>query len=106
MSDGQIQLVLIVDIQYPDMKKASFSVMMAGDPGSDWVQHSEIFYDDGNFLQSPDGQVDLYLSDFLGQTGLPAALCRPSATELATGISRFVYSSIFITFELPNLTMC
>lgn len=105
MSDGQIQLVLIVDIQYPDMKKVSLSVMMAGDPGSGWVQHSEIFYH-GSFLQPPGGQVDLYLSDFLGQTGLPAALCRPSATELAAGISRFVYSSIFVTFELPNLTMC
>jgi hypothetical protein len=94
MSDGQIRLVLIVDIQYPDKMNASVSLLVADDSGSNWVQHSEIFYHRDIYQQQPNGQVDLYMSDFRGHGGLPAALCRPSATEIAAGISRFVYSLI------------
>ncbi|KAK4034167.1 hypothetical protein C8A01DRAFT_49404 [Parachaetomium inaequale] len=59
----------------------------ADGPSSDWVQHSELFYDDG-LDQQPVGQVDLYLSDFVGLAGVPTACCRPSSAELAAGVSR------------------
>ncbi|KAK4149698.1 hypothetical protein C8A00DRAFT_37700 [Chaetomidium leptoderma] len=95
-SDGKIRVALIVDLQYPDIKKAWVSLLAADDSSNRWVQHSELFYDD-DLDQQPVGQVDLYLSDFLGPTGLPAALCRPSTAELATGVSR--PPQIILTYE-------
>lgn len=87
-SDGKIRVVLIIDIQYPDMKKAWFRLLTIDDLSSPWV----LFHDDDlNLDQAPTGQVALYLSDFLGLApGIPAALCRPSATEVSAGIMRFV----------------
>lgn len=83
-SDGKIRLVLILKLQYPGMKKAWVSLL-----GADgWIQHHELYYDD-NLDQQPVGQVDIYLSDFIGFAGLPPAYCRPSAAELAAGITRF-----------------
>ena len=72
------------------MKKAWVSLLAADDSSSSWVQHSDLFYDN-DLDQQPAGQVDLYLSDFVGLApGMPAALCRPSTAEVAAGITRFV----------------
>jgi hypothetical protein len=87
-SDGKIQAVLILDLQYPGMKKAWVSLRVADDPSSHWIQHHDLYHDDA-LDQQPDGQVDLYLSDLVGSAGLPAAYCRPSTAELAAGITRF-----------------
>jgi hypothetical protein len=88
-SDGKIQAVLILDLQYPGLKKAWVSLRVEDDPSSHWIQHHELFHDDA-LDQQPVGQIDLYLSDLVGFGGLPAASCRPSAAELAAGITRFV----------------
>ncbi|KAK4237598.1 hypothetical protein C8A03DRAFT_44569 [Achaetomium macrosporum] len=85
-SDGKIQAVLILDLQYPSMKKAWVS-LLAADSSSRWIQHHEVYHDD-NIDHQPVGQVDIYLSDFIGFAGLPAAYCRPSTAELAAGITR------------------
>jgi hypothetical protein len=91
LSDGKIQAVLVLDLEYPDPKKAWVSLLVADGPSSSWVKVHELFYDDALELnQQPVGQVDLYLSDFLGFTGLPAAACRPSTAESETGITRFI----------------
>jgi hypothetical protein len=88
LSDGKIQAVLILDLQYPGIKKAWVSLLVEGDSSSDWIQHHELYHDD-DLDQQPIGQVDLYLSDFIGLAGSPPAYCRPSAAELAAGITRF-----------------
>ncbi len=88
LSDGKIRAVLVVDLQYEGMTKAWISLLAADDSSSRWVEHSQLFHDD-MLDQQPDGQVDLYLSDFLGSAGLAAAFCRPSAVELAAGVFRF-----------------
>ncbi|KAH6618257.1 hypothetical protein B0J18DRAFT_436945 [Chaetomium sp. MPI-SDFR-AT-0129] len=95
LSDGKVQAVLIVDIQYPDMKKAWFRLLTIDDLSSPWV----LFYDDDlNPDQQPTGEVALYLSDFLGLApGIPAVLCRPSATEVSAGITR--NPTIAISYE-------
>jgi hypothetical protein len=91
MSDGKIRVAVIVDLEYPDMKKGWISLLAADDSDSarHWVQHSELFHDDD--LAQPVGQVEFYLSDFVGLAGVPAAFCRPSAAEVAAGVSRFVF---------------
>ncbi|KAH6848104.1 hypothetical protein B0I37DRAFT_446234 [Chaetomium sp. MPI-CAGE-AT-0009] len=97
MSDGQIGAVLILDLQYPDLAGASVSLLVADESGySNWVQNSQLFYDD-DLAQQPNGQLDLYISDFRGYTGLPAALCRPLAREVAAGVSRT--PQIILTYE-------
>lgn len=85
LSDGKIRAVLICDLQYPGLKKAWASLLVA----DGWIQHHEIYHDD-NLNAQPAGQVDLYLSDFVGPTSLPLAYCRPSVAEMTTGITRFV----------------
>ena len=92
-SDGKIRVALIIDLQYPGIKKAWVSLLAAGDPASSWA----LFHDD-DLDQQPAGQVALYLSDFVGlASGIPAAFCRPSATEVAAGITRFVASLCQVT---------
>ncbi|KAK4148419.1 hypothetical protein C8A00DRAFT_47698 [Chaetomidium leptoderma] len=83
-SDGKIQVALIIDLQYPGMKKAWVNLLAADNPSSSWV----LFHDDDRD-QQPAGQVALYLSDFVGLApGMPAALCRPSTAEVAARITR------------------
>jgi hypothetical protein len=92
-SDGKIQAALIIDLHYPGMKKAWVSLFAADDPSNSWV----LFHDD-DLDQQPAGQVALYLSDFVGVApGIPVALCRPSATEVAAGMTRFVASLCQVT---------
>lgn len=83
MSEGKIRAVLILDLDYPDIKKAWVSLRVAGNPSAYWVQRCELFYDD-DLVQQPRGQVNLYLSDFVGEVGLPTDLCRPSHTAATT----------------------
>ncbi|KAK4044652.1 hypothetical protein C8A01DRAFT_42560 [Parachaetomium inaequale] len=88
LSDGKIRLAVVVDLQYSDVKKGWISLLAADDSDSirHWVQHSDLFHDDD--LVQPVGQVDFYLSDFVGLAGVPAAFCRPSTAEVAAGVSR------------------
>ncbi|GAB1319537.1 hypothetical protein MFIFM68171_09747 [Madurella fahalii] len=86
-SDGKIRAVLILDLQYPSMQKASVSLLAADDSSSHWIQHHELYHDD-HLDQQPAEQVDLYLSDFVGLAGLPETYCRPSTAELAAGTTR------------------
>jgi hypothetical protein len=79
-------------MHYPTATRAKVSLFTADGTKGHWVQRSEIFYDDA-LEEQPIGQVGFYISDFLGGQGLPAALCRPSATEIAGGMLRFVTSS-------------
>jgi hypothetical protein len=90
-SGGKIQAVLVLDLEYPEPKKAWVSLLVADGSSSSWAKVHELFYDDALELnRQPAGQIDLYLSDFLGFSGLPAAACRPSTAELETGITRFI----------------
>jgi hypothetical protein len=66
------------------MKQASVNLLVAGRRFPDY----DVYHDDDRDEQ-PVGQVDLYLSDFVGSAGLPPAYCRPS-TDDAAGITRFV----------------
>lgn len=100
MSDGKIRIAMILDLQYPDMKKAWVSLLVADDFSSYWAKHSELFYDE-DLAQQPAGEVDLYLSDFLGLAGLPVAFCRPTVAEMAVGTPRFV---IFYYLSLADKT--
>lgn len=98
-SDGKIRAALIIDLKYPSMTEGRVSLLAADDSSSTWVHHSDLFYDDDLGDQQPTGQVALYLSDFLGLTpDVPAAFCRPSSTEVAAGVKRFVASP----FQVPG----
>ncbi|KAK0659744.1 hypothetical protein QBC41DRAFT_368900 [Cercophora samala] len=94
--DGKIRVALILNLQYPYMKKAWVSLLVAGSPSSGWVQHSELYHDN-DLVQQPVGQVDLYLSDLVSLAGVPTAFCRPSTVKLAAGVTR--NPTITITFE-------
>ncbi|KAH6634951.1 hypothetical protein B0J18DRAFT_471916 [Chaetomium sp. MPI-SDFR-AT-0129] len=84
---------LMIDIEYPDEKKAWVNLLVTGDLTGSWA----LFHDD-DVDQQPAGQVALYLSDFVGLVpDLPVGFCRPSATEVAAGITR---TPLFVlTFE-------
>ena len=71
------------------MVKAWVSLLVEDDSSAHWIQHHEVYYDE-SLDQQPVGQVDLYLSDFVGYDGLRAFYCRPSTAELAAGMTRFV----------------
>ena len=80
------------------MKKAWVSLRVGGGPSRHWVKDHELFYDDA-LDQQPAGEIELYVSDLVGFTGLPAADCRPSTTELATGITKF---AVLLLGEIYN----
>ena len=89
LSDGKIQAVLILDLEYPHLTKAWVSLWAVNGPPDHLIQDHVLYFDDSLNDQQPVGQVDLYLSDFVGSAGLPAVYCRPSAAELDAGITRF-----------------
>lgn len=91
MSDGKVRIAMILDLQYPDMKKGWVSLRVADDASSYWAKRSELFFDE-DLAQQPVGEVGLYLSDLLGPAGLPEVYCCPSAAEMASGITRFAIS--------------
>jgi len=97
-SNGKIQAVVILDALYPDLEEAVVSLLVAAhDDGFRWEQRRQVIHSD--HLEQPDGVVGLYLSDFCGPSGLPAAYCRPPA-----GVSRFVFHSSFYLFLPAILT--
>lgn len=76
----------MIDIEYPNEKKAWINLLVTDNLTGSWA----LFHDDDSDPQ-PAGQVALYLSDFVGLVpDLPVDFCRPSATEVAAGIIRFV----------------
>jgi hypothetical protein len=82
-----IRAVLIIDVQYPGMKKAWVGLLVADDSSNYWTPYHKLYHND-NRDQQPAGQLELYLSDFTGLARPPLAYCRPSAAELAAGIRR------------------
>lgn len=109
-TDGDIRAVLVLNLNYPGADKAEVGLFVA-DTSSDegslgrWVLRSSTVHDD-NLDEQPAGQVHLYLSDFLGRAGLPTASTRPSATELADEITRFVpFPRVFSTHNAMMLTL-
>ena len=97
-SDGRIRAALVFDLEYPNTKKAWVSLLVADASSSRWVHDFDLFYDD-DLVQQPVGQVDLYLSDFVGFVGVPAEFCRPSKADLDAGISRFVFFSLGLEYR-------
>ncbi len=90
-TNGQIGAVLIIDIHYPKAIWAKVSLLVADGSLGRWAQRGGIFYSD-SFDEQPVGQVGLYISDFLrGDDNLPTAFRRPSAAELTSGVSRYVF---------------
>lgn len=94
---GQEGYFLILDLQYGGIKKVWVSLRVEDQPSSHWIHNHELVHDDALKQQQPIGQVEMYLSDFVSFTGLPVTSYRPSTTELATGIKRFV---ILLTREI------
>ena len=84
---------MILDIHYPRAEWAKVSLMVADGSQARWVQRGETFYSD-NLVDQPVGKLGFYVSDFLGGS-IPQEFRRPSATELAAGISRSVASVSF-----------
>ncbi|KAK0711800.1 hypothetical protein B0H67DRAFT_586331 [Lasiosphaeris hirsuta] len=79
---GKVQVVIVLNVLYPDLEEAVVSLLVAThDDGFRWEQRRKVIHSD--HLEQPDGVVGLYLSDFCGPAGLPAAYCRPPA-----GVSR------------------
>lgn len=89
LTDGKIQAVLILNLEYPRLTEAWVSLWAANGPPDHLIQDHVLYFDDSLDAQQPVGQVGLFLSDFVGLAGLPAAYCRPSAAELDAGITRF-----------------
>ncbi|KAK4141193.1 uncharacterized protein C8A04DRAFT_39325 [Dichotomopilus funicola] len=97
LSDNNIQAVLILDLEYPDATKAWVSLLVSNGSRLNHFVHGHVLFYDDELDQQPAGRVVLYLSDFVGLAGLPAAYCRPSAAELDAGIMR--NPTIILTFD-------
>ncbi|KAK3364371.1 hypothetical protein B0T25DRAFT_443701, partial [Lasiosphaeria hispida] len=88
-SNGEICVVFIINAHYPHLKKATVSLLVAdGGGGFHWNLSREVIHDD-RLQHQPSGEVNFYLSDFLGSEGLPINFCRPP-----TGISRSPYFTV------------
>jgi hypothetical protein len=89
-AEGEIQAAMAFNAQYPNATRAKVALLVVdGATTGTWAQDFETFYDD-KLVKQPDGQLGLYISDFLGPAGLMPAFCRPSTSEVAAGVSRFV----------------
>ncbi|KAK0612019.1 hypothetical protein B0T14DRAFT_339865 [Immersiella caudata] len=83
-AEGEIRAGAAFKIQYPCAKWVTVSLRIADDSTTDaWMQHFDTIYDE-KLPQQPDGQLALYVSDFIGAARLPTDFCR-SAAELAAG---------------------
>jgi len=93
-SGGKIQATIAFKAQYPEAKWIVVYLRVAdgNSAAGSWVQYGDTIYNN-KLSKQPDGHVSLYVSDFVGPVGLPADLCRPSAAELAAGVSRYAPSS-------------
>ena len=103
-TQGQIGAVLILDVDYPRAQSAKVSLMVAEGAQCRWVQRGETFYSD-HLADQPVGEIGFYLSDFL-RSPVPPDFRRPSATELAAGISRSVaLPSFSLVSHLTNILL-
>ncbi|KAH8891445.1 hypothetical protein GQ53DRAFT_841395 [Thozetella sp. PMI_491] len=98
---GQVAAVPVLDLGYPHAKRAKANLLVADSSLQDdqvhrWIQRGTPFYDE-NLADQPAGQVGFYISDLLPEGPLPQAFYRPSAAELATGVSRD--PQIVLTYE-------
>ncbi|KAK3363163.1 hypothetical protein B0T25DRAFT_491617 [Lasiosphaeria hispida] len=96
-AEGDIQATIVLDVQYPRANRAKVALRVAdGTTAGTWVRNFETIYDD-DLVKQPEGEVGLYISDFLGPAGLPTAFCRPSAAETAAGVQRD--PQVLLTYE-------
>ncbi|KAK3363824.1 hypothetical protein B0T25DRAFT_442771 [Lasiosphaeria hispida] len=88
-AEGEIQAAIALDTQYPKATwaKVALRVVDGATTTGTWVQDFETLYDD-KLVEQSDGQLGLYISEFLGPAGLMPAFCRPSTSEVAAGVSR------------------
>jgi len=98
-AEGEIQAVIVLDAQYPKANRAKVALRVTDGTTADttagtWVRYFETIYDD-DLVEQPEGEIGLYVSDFVGPAGLPTALCRPSAAETVAGVQRFVSPFFF-----------
>lgn len=98
---GKIHAALALDALYPTGEKVTVALRVADGADSTWVHYFEPIYDD-SLVEQPNGQVGLYVSDFLGSAGLPMALCRPLAAERAAGIARYVFFFLLLSQDQAN----
>ncbi|KAK5651233.1 hypothetical protein OQA88_12697 [Cercophora sp. LCS_1] len=97
VSEGDIQAAIVLDAQYPKANRAKIALRVAdGTTAGTWVQYFETICDD-SLVEQPEGEVGLYISDFIGPAGLPTAFCRPSAAETAAGVQRD--PQVILTYE-------
>ncbi|EAQ89508.1 hypothetical protein CHGG_06127 [Chaetomium globosum CBS 148.51] len=88
LTRGKVQAAVALNGQYPSGRNAQVALRVVdGATTGTWVKYFDTVYDE-DFVQQSDGQLELYISDFFGPAGLPASFCRPSAAELASGVSR------------------
>ncbi|KAH6612912.1 hypothetical protein B0J18DRAFT_470263 [Chaetomium sp. MPI-SDFR-AT-0129] len=87
-AEGDIQAAIVLDVQYRKANRAKVALCVAdGTAAGTWVRYFDTIYDE-KLVEQPEGEVGLYLSDFIGPTNLPVSFCRPSAAETAAGIQR------------------
>jgi hypothetical protein len=101
-SDGNIQAVIVVDVEYPSMRKGWVSLRVADGASGSWVQHRQLLFDDDT-NERPDGQLELYISDIVGLACSPAAFCRPLTATTDSRASRFVQSPSLTGWHLIDL---
>jgi len=91
-AEGEIRAVAAFKIQYPGAKWATVALRVADGSATTgaWMQHFDTIYDE-KLPRQPDGQIALYISDFIGPARLPTDFCRPLAAELAAGVIRSVF---------------
>ncbi|KAH6628189.1 hypothetical protein F5144DRAFT_492561 [Chaetomium tenue] len=88
LTGGKIEAAVALNGQYPSGRSAQVALRVVdGATTGTWVQYFDTVYDEDCATQ-PDGQLGLYISDFLGPAGLPVNFCRPSTAERASGVSR------------------
>jgi hypothetical protein len=103
-SEGDIRAAIVLDVQYPKANRAKIALRVAdGTVAGTWVLYFKTLYDD-NLVEQPEGEVGLYISDFIGPAGLPTAFCRPSAAETAAGVQRFVFQLLWKKRKKKKLT--
>ncbi|KAK0655489.1 hypothetical protein B0T16DRAFT_304411, partial [Cercophora newfieldiana] len=96
-AEGGIQAALLLKVQYPKANWAKVALRIAdGTAAGAWAHFFDTIHDD-NLAEQPEGEVGLYLSDFIGPADLPAAFCRPSAAETIAGVQRD--PQVRLTFE-------
>ena len=91
--EREIRAVAAFKIQCPGAKWATVALRVADGSTTTgaWMQHFDTIYDE-KLPRQPDGQLALYMSDFIGAARLPTDFYRPSAAELAAGVVRSVFS--------------